>query len=515
MKIMNNQKIAILHHNKYLFLINNYLLLSIALMVMVSIVALPKSLYADVSSENTTNQEVDYHEVVPALDDYFWSWDILPSEVDKDDLDTFLENGISGDQIGVVKKQLLPIKPASYTGTLTSYMMSQCLLEKSQYPSAGNCYIACTRTATDSDWVSGSQCEGKSPKGYYFFYVESLGSRVVVEDTLIGQAGANLASYIIDNEVEAKCFKDDLSTGKTAREQCEEAMAPYKDWIPETTNSMSDNFAGTGWDWFDNLTTIVRPFSSSVSFRCTELGEDNFFNNYDVGDYCFNYAARNSDARIDINVGTGDTCFYSEDRCILTVATAYAGLVIVNEDGEEIPVNRTIRNSDYCRADKDDAGREVYCMNDRGIPIQNANPINEALYQDQYEQWQAQVQAHTAAVDAYEAAGTQALKEAGALVPCMGTDCGWKELIDLINRIIRFMITIAAVLLVLMIIYAGFQLVSARGNAAALTKAKSALWKAIAGFVLVLTAWLIVNAVVSLILKDEFKDDPNVNILKN
>jgi len=93
-------------------------------------------------------------------------------------------------------------------------------------------------------------------------------------------------------------------------------------------------------------------------------------------------------------------------------------------------------------------------------------------------------------------------------IPCDGPDCDFTSFITLINNFIDFLITyIAAPLAVLSFIYAGFMLVTSGGSEERKTKAKSVFTKVVIGFVIVLSAWLIVKFItVALLDPNNFTD---------
>lgn len=85
----------------------------------------------------------------------------------------------------------------------------------------------------------------------------------------------------------------------------------------------------------------------------------------------------------------------------------------------------------------------------------------------------------------------------GPLVPCT-TNCGWSNLITLVDNIIHFtlyymVIPIAAI----MFAYAGFLLVTAGGEVSRRSKAKSIFTNAVIGLVIAIAAWLIVRLILS------------------
>ena len=78
-----------------------------------------------------------------------------------------------------------------------------------------------------------------------------------------------------------------------------------------------------------------------------------------------------------------------------------------------------------------------------------------------------------------------------SIVKCTGV-CGWLDLIELINRVIKFLLYFATILAVFAFIYAGFLMMTAGGNASKVTEAKGIFIKVVTGLVLAYAAWIIV-----------------------
>ncbi len=69
---------------------------------------------------------------------------------------------------------------------------------------------------------------------------------------------------------------------------------------------------------------------------------------------------------------------------------------------------------------------------------------------------------------------------------------------DLLKSIVNdILIPIGSVIAVIMIIYAGFLFVTARGNSTQIQKAKDALLYAVIGAAILLGAWVITNAIIA------------------
>lgn len=90
----------------------------------------------------------------------------------------------------------------------------------------------------------------------------------------------------------------------------------------------------------------------------------------------------------------------------------------------------------------------------------------------------------------------------GPIIPDDINRCaaGWGAVIDVINRIISFSITIAIVFVApLMIAYAGFLYVVNPVNASGISEAKKILTNTVVGIVIALSGWLIVDAIMAVL----------------
>lgn len=72
----------------------------------------------------------------------------------------------------------------------------------------------------------------------------------------------------------------------------------------------------------------------------------------------------------------------------------------------------------------------------------------------------------------------------------------------------KFMIGLAGILAVLMLTFAGLTYITARESASQVEKAKSRIWSAIGGLVLIISAWVILNTINPDIIKKGFSVDP-------
>lgn len=81
------------------------------------------------------------------------------------------------------------------------------------------------------------------------------------------------------------------------------------------------------------------------------------------------------------------------------------------------------------------------------------------------------------------------------------TDCGWNDLMTLINNVITFILKYMAIpISAIMFAYAGFLLVTAGGEAAhARTKAKEIFMNTLIGLVLAIGSWLIISTILAIL----------------
>lgn len=77
-------------------------------------------------------------------------------------------------------------------------------------------------------------------------------------------------------------------------------------------------------------------------------------------------------------------------------------------------------------------------------------------------------------------------------------DCGFKEFIELVNRVINLLLYFALTLAVISFMYAGFLLLFSGGNESKLSDAKSIFWKVLTGIIIAFLAWTIVHFVLGL-----------------
>lgn len=82
------------------------------------------------------------------------------------------------------------------------------------------------------------------------------------------------------------------------------------------------------------------------------------------------------------------------------------------------------------------------------------------------------------------------------LVTCGGTDCTFCDFASTVNNVIQFIITVMILIAVLMLVVAGFKLVTSRGNTSAAEAAKKMIFNVVIGIVIVLAAWVLVDTII-------------------
>lgn len=94
-------------------------------------------------------------------------------------------------------------------------------------------------------------------------------------------------------------------------------------------------------------------------------------------------------------------------------------------------------------------------------------------------------------------------QEEGGLVSCDGIDCNFCDVIETTDNVIDFLFEALSVVAVILLVVAGFRLVTSAGDVSAMTQARSMFTSVIIGLVIVLSAWLIVDTVMkALLVKD-------------
>jgi len=86
--------------------------------------------------------------------------------------------------------------------------------------------------------------------------------------------------------------------------------------------------------------------------------------------------------------------------------------------------------------------------------------------------------------------------------------CDFNFFMDLINRLIKFLLfVIATPLVALILMYTGYLYITSGGNAGQVEKVKHILLNAVVGYVIALAAWLVVNTITTTLLSKDAKID--------
>ena len=70
--------------------------------------------------------------------------------------------------------------------------------------------------------------------------------------------------------------------------------------------------------------------------------------------------------------------------------------------------------------------------------------------------------------------------------------CDWLDFIELINRVISFLLYLATVLAIFAFIYAGFKMMTAGGNESAAKEGREIFMKVVVGLIFAYGAWILV-----------------------
>ncbi len=87
---------------------------------------------------------------------------------------------------------------------------------------------------------------------------------------------------------------------------------------------------------------------------------------------------------------------------------------------------------------------------------------------------------------------------ADGLVTCGNAgqpNCDFCTLVQMVDRVFDFLFVLLTLAAVMMVMYAGFQLVISQGNSGAMEKAKGMVSNIIIGFVIIIAGWLIIDTV--------------------
>lgn len=82
---------------------------------------------------------------------------------------------------------------------------------------------------------------------------------------------------------------------------------------------------------------------------------------------------------------------------------------------------------------------------------------------------------------------------AGGLIPCAGPDCHFRDMLVFANRIVGWLLRIAIPVTAALFSYAGFLYLTSGGNPSKKTAANKVFQSVFWGFVMALSAWILVN----------------------
>jgi hypothetical protein len=83
--------------------------------------------------------------------------------------------------------------------------------------------------------------------------------------------------------------------------------------------------------------------------------------------------------------------------------------------------------------------------------------------------------------------------------------CTFNDVVDTINRIINWIISIAGVIFTISAIWGGFLYVTSGEKPGNKDKAKTILWSTLTGFVIILVSWLIVYTILTYLVDPSYK----------
>ena len=448
-----------------------------------------------------------------------------------------------------------------------------CLEEAQDSPGAqGQCHLTCKNS--EGEWVSGDACEreGSSRHQYSFVVVHppatetSVGliNRGCYEKIVDGKSPAQRCSLAHEALVTAgiiSAYGTDGSCEKSKFENSHRWCLNYED-----ERKVENPFTlGTGNSCLNTLSACVQNMKAcyevdvlkerfgdkyleentlctSRVFKSIERAPGPGGNFIDSTKYCMNDEGLIglSDAEFEDNKGrgTGYECG--------TVTYTY-GSELAQDKTESLIECQIKRELYLSESDTRDTrpqcgvecregsapGCEPPRTNDQAQICFNANRLRRdtnpsaVLANDRALRDRKRERARSAAEEARERTWADIYKP-GQLVPCYGVGnpdkeakngirahCDWNALIQLANNIISFAIRLAAFVLVLVILIAGWGLITSRGNPQALTDARAKLFKAILGFAIVVCAWLIVNTVMNTLLDEKFQNDDIINLLED
>lgn len=91
-----------------------------------------------------------------------------------------------------------------------------------------------------------------------------------------------------------------------------------------------------------------------------------------------------------------------------------------------------------------------------------------------------------------------------SMIVCEGPDCGFNDLVQLVVAVINNLVILSTILATIGFIYVGFRLVTSGGNPGAKEDAKHVLKNVLIGYVVILTAWLVVYTIMNVLVNPEY-----------
>lgn len=91
---------------------------------------------------------------------------------------------------------------------------------------------------------------------------------------------------------------------------------------------------------------------------------------------------------------------------------------------------------------------------------------------------------------------------AAGLVPCGGPgepDCTTQSVTILTNTLITFLFTMLSVIAVIVLVYAGFTMLTSGGDVSAAKKAKSMFTNVVIGIIIILASWLVIDTILAML----------------
>ncbi len=82
--------------------------------------------------------------------------------------------------------------------------------------------------------------------------------------------------------------------------------------------------------------------------------------------------------------------------------------------------------------------------------------------------------------------------------------CDFAAFVTLIKHGITDLVILSSLLLVIILLTAGFKLITSQGNPGALTKAKEMFWNVVIGYAIIILAWTAIYSITSVLLSDKF-----------